>query len=90
MAVKQPQIQRIDRANVAAIIQAIIEDGCCIIKNFTDVETIKKVNAEAKPYLDADKPWKASYALIDPVSYVAVLTVYRETFFHRKLAAART
>ncbi|KAJ5223758.1 hypothetical protein N7468_008300 [Penicillium chermesinum] len=58
MAIKQPQIQRIDRAHQEAIIQAIIQDGCCIIQNFTDVETVQKVNAEAKPYLDADKPWK--------------------------------
>jgi hypothetical protein len=68
----------------------LLKMAVVLLSNFTDVETIKKVNAEAKPYLDADKPWKASYALIDPVSYVAVLTVYRETFFHRKLAAART
>ncbi|KAL2699238.1 hypothetical protein AAEP93_009213 [Penicillium crustosum] len=59
MTVKQPQaVQRIDRANVADIIQAIIDDGCCVIKNFTSVETINNVNAEAQPYLDADKPWK--------------------------------
>ena len=62
MAVKQPQVQRIDRANVADIIQAIIEDGCCVIKNFTSVETINNVNAEAQPYIDADKPWKVSRA----------------------------
>ncbi|GLB06452.1 hypothetical protein AtubIFM57258_001760 [Aspergillus tubingensis] len=58
MAVKQLPIQRIDRADVEAIIQAIIKDGCCIIKDFTDAATIKQVNEEVQPYLDADKPWK--------------------------------
>lgn len=61
MAVKQPQVQRIDRADVAGIIQAIINDGCCAIKNFTSVETINKINLEAQPYIEADKPWKVSH-----------------------------
>ena len=70
MAVKQPQIQRIDRTNVAAIIQAIYEDGCCVIKNFADVETIKNVKAEAQPYLDTDKPWNVNsiYTLSEFIS----------------------
>ncbi|GKZ90776.1 hypothetical protein AnigIFM59636_002806 [Aspergillus niger] len=58
MTVKQPPIRRIDRADVEAIIQAIIEDGCCIIKDFTDVATVKQVNEEVQSYLDADKSWK--------------------------------
>ncbi|KAJ5558723.1 Phytanoyl-CoA dioxygenase [Penicillium sp. DV-2018c] len=58
MAVKDPLVQRIDRNDVSAITQAIINDGCVIIKNFTDLETIAKVNTETKPYIDADKPWK--------------------------------
>lgn len=61
MAVKQPQVQRIDRSDVAGIIQAIIDDGCCVIKNFTSEETINDVNSEARPYIDADKPWKVSH-----------------------------
>lgn len=60
MAVKQPQVQRIDRADVAGIVQAIINDGCCVIKNFTSVETINKINLEAQPYIEVDKPWKVS------------------------------
>ncbi|KZF19831.1 phytanoyl-CoA dioxygenase family protein [Xylona heveae TC161] len=58
MAVKLPEIQRIDRSNVSAIIQAIIQDGCCIVKNFTDAETVSVVNEEVRPYIEADKPWK--------------------------------
>ncbi|KAJ9299212.1 hypothetical protein DTO271G3_2834 [Paecilomyces variotii] len=53
-----PQLQRVDRSEPAKIIQAIIDDGCCIIENFTDKETVDAVNAESRPYLDADKPWK--------------------------------
>ncbi|KAL4763862.1 phytanoyl-CoA dioxygenase family protein [Aspergillus foveolatus] len=58
MAIEVPQVQRIGRSDDLAIIQAIIRDGCCIIKNFTDVDTVKKVNEETRPYLEADKPWK--------------------------------
>ncbi|RAH74733.1 phytanoyl-CoA dioxygenase family protein [Aspergillus aculeatinus CBS 121060] len=58
MAVKIPQVQRIDRSDVNAIIQAIIQDGCCVIKNFTDAATVQRANAEVQPYLEADKPWK--------------------------------
>ncbi|KAJ9357901.1 hypothetical protein DTO027B9_2828 [Paecilomyces variotii] len=53
-----PQLQRVDRSEPTKIIQAIIDDGCCIIKNFTDKETVDAVNADTRPYLDADKPWK--------------------------------
>lgn len=59
MAVK-PGVQRIDRNNEEGIIQAIIQDGCVIIKNFTDLETVQAANAEVRPYLEADKPWKVS------------------------------
>ncbi|PYH45986.1 phytanoyl-CoA dioxygenase family protein [Aspergillus saccharolyticus JOP 1030-1] len=58
MAIKVSQIQRIDRSDKEAIIEAIIRDGCCIIQNFTDIATVQKVNAEVQPYLEADKPWK--------------------------------
>ncbi|KAL5003718.1 hypothetical protein BDV10DRAFT_190631 [Aspergillus recurvatus] len=58
MAIEVPQVQRIDRADESAIIRAIIRDRCCIIKNFTDVDTVKKANEETRPYLEADKPWK--------------------------------
>ncbi len=53
-----PQVQRIDRSDAEAIINAIIKDGCCIIKNFTDQKTVDTVNQDVKPYLEADKPWK--------------------------------
>ncbi|KAL4799767.1 phytanoyl-CoA dioxygenase family protein [Aspergillus venezuelensis] len=58
MGIELAHVQRIDRSDASAIIQAIKQDGCCIIKNFTDVETVNKVNAETRPYLEADKPWK--------------------------------
>lgn len=87
MTVKQLPIRRIDRADVEAIIQAIIEDGCCIIKDFTDVATVMQVNEEVQPYLDADKPWKVGglSRLI-----LACLTTSRVTSSHPKPAAVRT
>ena len=64
----QSAVQRIDRDNVDGIIDALFKDGCCIITNFTDAETVAKVNEEVRPYLDADKPWKVS----NPVMTVIV------------------
>ncbi|KAL4808844.1 phytanoyl-CoA dioxygenase family protein [Aspergillus unguis] len=59
MAIEIASVQRIDRSDESAIIKAIIKDGCCcIIKNFTDHETVAKVNEETRPYIEADKPWK--------------------------------
>ena len=54
----QTTIRKVDRSNANEICQAIIADGCCIITNFTDAETVGKVNAETKPFLDDDKPWE--------------------------------
>ncbi|KAL3477795.1 hypothetical protein BJX99DRAFT_269668 [Aspergillus californicus] len=58
MAIAIAEVQRIDRSDESAILRAIVQDGCCIIKNFTDVATVKQVNEEARPYIEADKPWK--------------------------------
>jgi hypothetical protein len=53
-----PSLKKIHRDNADEIIQAIIEDGCCIIKNFTTPEAVSRVNEDTRPYLEADKPWK--------------------------------
>ncbi|KAF9893672.1 hypothetical protein FE257_009840 [Aspergillus nanangensis] len=58
MAIQYAEIQRIDRSKVSEILDAVTRDGCCIIKNFTDLATIQKTNEEVQPYLEADKPWK--------------------------------
>lgn len=60
-----PSIQRIDRSDVEGIINALTKDGGCIVKNFTDAATVDQVNAETRPYLDADLPWKVS----SPIKY---------------------
>jgi hypothetical protein len=57
-SVGRPSIRGFDRSNVNDIIDAIFEDGCCIIANVTNRETVSKVNEETRPYLDADKPWE--------------------------------
>lgn len=53
-----PSLQYIHRDDVDKIIQAILDDGACIIKNFASVEAVERVNADTLPYLEADKPWK--------------------------------
>lgn len=60
-------IRRIDRSKAKDIIEAIFDDGCCIITNFTDADTISRVNAETRPYLDADKPWEVRFAGDDDI-----------------------
>lgn len=50
------------------IIQAIIADGGVIIKNFGTPEVVERVNADTRPYLDADKPWKAGSHAHEPDS----------------------
>lgn len=53
-------LQRIDASNIEGLKQAIIEDGAVIIENFSTPELVEQVNAEIRPYLDSDKPWKGS------------------------------
>jgi ectoine hydroxylase-related dioxygenase (phytanoyl-CoA dioxygenase family) len=57
-AATTPVLQRIDASDVESLKRAIVEDGAVIISNFTTPELVDQVNAEIRPYLDADKPWK--------------------------------
>ncbi|KAK0114318.1 hypothetical protein ONS95_013812 [Cadophora gregata] len=57
-SVERPSIQYIHRDEVEKIIQAIVQDGGVIIKNFASVEAVERVNADTLPYLEKDKPWK--------------------------------
>jgi hypothetical protein len=41
---------------VDKIIQAIIDDGGVIIKNFTTSKAVERVDSDTRPCLDADKP----------------------------------
>jgi microsomal dipeptidase-like Zn-dependent dipeptidase len=57
-SIQAPTLQRIHRSETDKIIQAIVDDGGVIIKNFATTEAVERVNADTKPYFDADKPWK--------------------------------
>jgi hypothetical protein len=35
-------------------ISALEKDGCVIVKNFTDIETLEEAQREVQPYLDAE------------------------------------
>lgn len=49
-------IQRISReAGLDAFIRAVEQDGCVIIKDFTDSESLDEAQKEVQPYLDASK-----------------------------------
>lgn len=52
-------LQRIHRSEPERIVQAIIDDGCCIIKAFSTPEAVNRVTADVTPFLeDQDKLWK--------------------------------
>ncbi|KAI9743081.1 MAG: hypothetical protein M1818_003376 [Claussenomyces sp. TS43310] len=53
-----PTLQRISRDSIDEIIQAIKDDGGCIIKNFTTPEAVDRVNEDTRPWLEKDRPWK--------------------------------
>lgn len=53
-----PSLKRIDASETDKIIKCIQENGCAIIKNFTTPSIVDSVNAETKPYIEKDKPWK--------------------------------
>lgn len=47
-------VQRISReAGLEAFIKAVEQDGCVIIKDFTDLEALEQAGKEVQPYLDA-------------------------------------
>lgn len=61
-SVEGPALQRIDRSETERIIQAIVNDGGVIIKGFATREAVERVNADTRPFLDNDKPWKVKKA----------------------------
>jgi hypothetical protein len=63
-SIGETAVRRIDHSNVSEIIKAIFQSGCGIITNFTDAETVSRVNEETRPYLDADKPWEVRCPLL--------------------------
>lgn len=57
-SIQVPEVQRIHRDHVDEIIQAIKDDGGCIVKNFASEEAVEQVNADTLPYLEADGAWE--------------------------------
>jgi hypothetical protein len=51
-----PSIQRILRsAPLSSFISALEKDGCVIITDFTDLETLEQAWKEVQPFLDAEE-----------------------------------
>lgn len=68
---QEPSLQRIPKDRVDEIVQAIKDDGGCIIKGLTTVAAVDRVNADTKPWLEKDKPWKVCTRLATvPRSYI--------------------
>ena len=57
-SIEKPSLQQIERTEVDKIIQAIKDDGGVIIKNFATRGAVDLVNADTRPFLESDKPWK--------------------------------
>jgi ectoine hydroxylase-related dioxygenase (phytanoyl-CoA dioxygenase family) len=74
MAVKAGTVRRIERSNLQGIVDAIVDNGCCIIKGFTHPDTVAKVNEETRPYIEADKPWIVSTRPYSSHSHFTYLT----------------
>ncbi|KAK4939751.1 hypothetical protein LTR10_020035 [Elasticomyces elasticus] len=53
-----PQVPRVPASDVEKLIQTIKDVGCAIITDFVPIDVVNRRNAETRPYLDADKPWK--------------------------------
>ena len=54
-------VQRIPReAGLQAFIDAVEKDGCVIIKDFTDLESLAEAQKQVQPYLDASIAESAS------------------------------
>jgi len=84
MAVPElPQVPRVDASDVEKLIQTIKELGCAIITNFTTPDLVDRVNAETRPYLEADKPWKGK--LFPPESRRCPRLIARSKTFREEM-----
>ncbi|OCK75282.1 PhyH-domain-containing protein [Lepidopterella palustris CBS 459.81] len=54
---RKPVLRRLSRNSpTASFIEALETDGCVVVQNFTDQETLAKAQREVQPYLDVDEP----------------------------------
>ncbi|KAL1311790.1 hypothetical protein AAFC00_001873 [Neodothiora populina] len=81
-----PSLKRIHVSETENIINCIKENGCLIIKNFTTPEVVDQINAETRPYLDKDKPWKGD--LFPPETRRCPRLVARSKAFRENLLVA--
>lgn len=48
-----PSIQRLLRSEpLSSFVEALERDGCVIVKDFTDAQTVEQANEEVKPWLE--------------------------------------
>jgi hypothetical protein len=57
-SIEQPSLQNIHRDSFDKIIQAIIDMTKLSSRNFTTREAVERVNADTRPCLEGEKPWK--------------------------------
>jgi hypothetical protein len=56
------RVEAFDASTVTGerLVKSIIANGGVIIRNFLDIDTVKTIEQDVRPYIDADKPWSGS------------------------------
>ena len=89
-------VQRISRtAGLQAFIDAVEKDGCVIIKDFTDPESLADAQKEVQPYLDASAASGSTVGALNGGTATCTRLIgrsktAREKFFSDSLYQVRT
>lgn len=88
-------VRRVSRAEgLEAFVAALEEDGCVVVKDFTDPDTLKHAQQEVQPYLDAQGPGSKVGALNGGTATCTRLVgrsrTVREKFFSDPLFQVRS
>ena len=57
------KVEAFDASTVTGerLVKSIIANGGVIIRNFLDIDTVKTIEQDVRPYIDADKPWSGEF-----------------------------
>ncbi|KAL2068432.1 hypothetical protein VTL71DRAFT_16530 [Oculimacula yallundae] len=58
-----PKVDEFDRHTVTGdqLVKSIIVNGGVIIRNFLDIDAVKTIEHDVRPYIDADKSWSGEF-----------------------------
>jgi ectoine hydroxylase-related dioxygenase (phytanoyl-CoA dioxygenase family) len=57
------RVEAFDASTVTGerLVKSIIANGGVIIRNFIDIDTVKTIEQDVRPHIDADKPWSGEF-----------------------------